>query len=118
MADSAKPINEGESDRSKPIDITTRLRQTRANMLGTEDEQHYWDCHEAAAEIDRLRSIVRLQDAAIRSGDTLALTEAEREAIHFMLRHAAHAADEPAFPDSADYRLHNDALSGLLERTT
>jgi hypothetical protein len=45
-------------------DIATRLRQTRANMIGTEDEQHYWDCHDAAAEIERLR-----------------LTDEEREAI-------------------------------------
>jgi len=47
-------------------DIARRLRQTRANMLGTEDEQHYWDCHAAAAEIERLR-----------------LTDAEREALHW-----------------------------------
>jgi len=45
-------------------DIVTRLRQTRANMIGTDDEQHYFDCHDAAAEIERLR-----------------LTDAEREAI-------------------------------------
>jgi hypothetical protein len=32
-------------------DIARRLRQTRANMLGTDDEQHYWDSHEAAGEI-------------------------------------------------------------------
>lgn len=39
-------------------DIATRLRQTRANMLGTDDEDHYWDCHDAADEIDRLRKII------------------------------------------------------------
>ena len=42
---------------SQPVDITTRLRQTRANMIGTDDEQHYWDCHDAAAEIERLRRL-------------------------------------------------------------
>lgn len=36
-------------------DIVTRLRQTRADMIGTDDEQHYWDCHDAAAKIERLR---------------------------------------------------------------
>ena len=44
-------------------DIATRLRQTRADMIGTGDEQHYWDCHEAAAEIERLRLWGRLTDA-------------------------------------------------------
>jgi hypothetical protein len=34
--------------------IVNRLRQTRANMLGTEDEEHYWICHEAADELEGL----------------------------------------------------------------
>ena len=45
------------------------------------------------------------------------LTDAEREAIAFMLRHAAVAADGLAFADSADYRRHHDAVFGLLDRT-
>jgi hypothetical protein len=45
------------------------------------------------------------------------LTDAEREAVAFMLRHAAVAADGWAFADSADYRRHHDALFGLLDRT-
>jgi hypothetical protein len=49
-------------------DIATRLRQTRANMIGSDDEQHYWDCHDAAAEIERLR-----------------LTNEEREAIELAI---------------------------------
>lgn len=36
-------------------DIVTRLRQTRANMIGTDDEEHYWDCHVAATMIEKLR---------------------------------------------------------------
>jgi hypothetical protein len=44
-------------------DIYIRLRQTRADMLGTDDEQHYFDCHEAAGEIERLRRWGRLTDA-------------------------------------------------------
>jgi len=54
------------------------------------------------------------------TGDTphrLRLTDAEREAIAFMLRHAAVAADDEAFADSADYRVHHDAVFGLLDRT-
>ena len=39
-------------------DITTRLRQTRADMIGTEDEDHYWDCHDAAASSYHARSCV------------------------------------------------------------
>jgi hypothetical protein len=49
-------------------DITTRLRQTRADMIGTADEAHYWDCHDAAAEIERLREAIRRladQDATL-----------------------------------------------------
>ena len=44
-------------------DLATRLRQTRADMLGTDDEEHYWDCHEAAAQIEHLRLWGRLTDA-------------------------------------------------------
>ena len=32
------------------------LLKTRADMLGTDDEQHYRDCHNAADEIVRLTS--------------------------------------------------------------
>jgi hypothetical protein len=43
-------------------DITIRLRQTRANMIGTDDCDHYFDCHEAAKEIEKLRDkIVELE---------------------------------------------------------
>ena len=31
-------------------------------MIGTDDEQHYWDCHDAAAEIERLRRCGRPTD--------------------------------------------------------
>ena len=46
-----------------------------------------------------------------------ALTDEEREAVAFMLRHAAVAADGSAFYDSADYQKHHDAVFALLERT-
>jgi hypothetical protein len=48
--------------------ITTRLRQTRADMIGTDDEQHYWDCHDAAAEIDRLRLELSVQKSCTVAG--------------------------------------------------
>lgn len=54
--------------RENEVDITHRLRQTRADMLGTPDEDHYWDTHEAAGEIERLRRWGRL-------------TKEEREAV-------------------------------------
>ena len=78
-------------------DIAARLRQTRADMLGTDDEQHYWDCHEAAAEIERLRQCGRL-------------TDAERLAV----REAAEAYAEN--DDDADCERIAAALRGLLER--
>ena len=52
-----------DTDSPQPADLVRRLRQTRANMIGTDDEDHYFDCHEAAAEIERLRLWGRLTDA-------------------------------------------------------
>lgn len=47
---------------SQPDDIAKRLRSTRADMIGTDDEQHYWDCHDAAREIESLRgSLMAIQ---------------------------------------------------------
>jgi hypothetical protein len=48
--------------------IIRRLRQANAGWLGTDDEDQYWACHEAAVEIERLRLWGRL-------------TSDEREAI-------------------------------------
>jgi hypothetical protein len=74
-------------------DITTRLRQTRADMIGTDDEQHYWDCHDAAAEIERLR-----------------LTDAERAAIECGIQAIGLA------PYDERTLAYADKLRGLLER--
>lgn len=46
----------------------------------------------------------------------LRVNDEEREAVWFMLRHAAHAADIPAFLDSADYIMHHKTISALLKR--
>jgi hypothetical protein len=88
-------------------DITTRLRQTRADMIGTDDEQHHCDCHDAAAEIERLRSshATAVQRLAYEIG-RLRLTDAEREAIE----RAADLIDSKTCGDPA-------TLRGLLERT-
>ena len=85
--------DEIERLRSRPAssDIVTRLRQTRANMLGTDDEAHYWDCHDAAAEIERLR-----------------LTDAERKAIYL----AEGRLRTAYIPDDAAAA----TLRGLLDR--
>lgn len=40
-------------------DIVLRLRKTRVDMLGTSDEDHYWDCHDAANIILELRENIR-----------------------------------------------------------
>ena len=45
-----------------------------------------------------------------------ALTDAEREAIHFMLRHAAQSADHDPFPDSADYIPHHKVIFAMMDR--
>jgi len=47
----------------------------------------------------------------------LRITEKEREAIEFMLGHAASGADADPYPDSTDYALHYEVLRALLERT-
>ena len=67
-------------------DIVSRLRQTRANMIGTPDEDHYWDCHDAATTIERLnREVSVLIAECQRQKDLLvngaSLTPAEREAL-------------------------------------
>lgn len=41
--------------RAESDDICRRLRCARASMLGTDDEDTYWACHDAADEIVRLR---------------------------------------------------------------
>jgi hypothetical protein len=71
-------------------DIATRLRQTRANMIGTDDEQHYWDCYDAAAAIERLR-----------------LTDEEREAVAWF----------SDYSDTPGEERHAVVLAKLLERT-
>jgi predicted glycoside hydrolase/deacetylase ChbG (UPF0249 family) len=112
--------SEGTSQRecAEPVDIVTRLNQTRADMLGTDDEDHYWDCHEAVHEIESLREAIRRlaeQDAtlSVRGGNVTVtmdatFTDEEREAIE---RVAIHCADTHCI-DTAK------TLWGLLERTT
>ena len=97
-------------------DIVERLRAVYKNPFATDRALLLL----AADEIERLtayRDEAEAETAVARLlVDRLRLTDAEREAVVFMLRHAAYAADIPAFSDSADYRLHHDALRGLLER--
>lgn len=47
-------------------DIIVRLRQTRADMIGTDDCDHYFDCHEAAKEIEKLRDRIKELEDSIR----------------------------------------------------
>jgi hypothetical protein len=119
----AEPSTPGEGTRQAE-GIVTRLRQTRADMIGTDDEDHYFDCHEAAAEIERLRLTgadeMRIDPDTCREPDLLAaevrrlqavidageptLTDAEREAIEVCIQ---------------DIRFEDvqATLRGLLERT-
>jgi hypothetical protein len=41
---------------------SSNLRRTRADMLGTDDEEHYLECHAAAEEIDRLNNLIEMSD--------------------------------------------------------
>jgi hypothetical protein len=61
-----------------------------------------------AAEVRRLQGVIAAGQAT--------LADDEREAVHFMLRHAAWAASEGAFADSGDYRLHHDAVFRFMGR--
>jgi hypothetical protein len=120
-----------ESDSPQPIDacelhaqesqpdrecIVRRLRQTRADMIGTDDEQHYWDCQDAAAEIERLRG----QPCPYVTGTVtryctltpLALTDAEREAIERAID-KFDGIEESVVRDASA----RCSLRGLLERT-
>ena len=89
--------------RENEVDITRRLRQTRADMLGTDDEDHYWDCHEAAAEIERLRWWARL-------------TDAEREAVRFCVTASLPETEKLGGVAGGLCRMHAATLRGLLER--
>ena len=45
----------------------TNLRRTRADMIGTDDEEHYWECHRAADYIEALEEDVIGGDACATS---------------------------------------------------
>ena len=64
-------------------DLVKRLQSTRANMIGTDDEQHYFDCHEAADRIERLEAFVERVKAAFEIstmvGTNIAVEDALRE---------------------------------------
>jgi hypothetical protein len=77
------------ADEMHNSDITARLRValtsalTRSNMIGTDDEDHYWDCQEAAEEIVRLRRKTRLT----------AITDEERKMIDEMINDFQQSAE-------------------------
>jgi hypothetical protein len=101
-------------------DIATRLRQTRADMIGTDDENHYWDCHDAADEIERLREAIRRladQDAtlSVQGGNVTVtldatLTDQERKAIATAVVYLKEDADFPGIAEDGA------TLRKLLER--
>ena len=68
------------------VDICDRLRLAPANLIGTDDEERYWVCHDAAREIERLR-----------------LTDEEREALRGML-------------PTIMYEPDRNAIESILER--
>ncbi len=107
------------------IDLIADARAWLATQ-GDRIQTHGELCHRwhPACLVSRLLSRSGQSDCKTRDlGDDVpardnTLTDAEREAIAFMLRHAAVAADGGAFIDSADYRQHHDAVFGLLGRAS
>ncbi len=79
------------------VDICDRLRLAPANLIGTDDEERYWVCHDAAREIERLR-----------------LTDEEREAIERDLSWLQWCEDNSQIGDVG--RKDIATLRGLLER--
>ena len=108
MNESQKPVTTNKAvitEAAYAGDIVSRLRNWRGLHLAHGGELF----EEAAGEIEKLRSRLRLADAAIRS-DTPTLTDAEREAVK-------EAAD--AYGDNNDDEGSagiETALRGLLER--
>jgi len=48
-------------------DHAKNLRRTRADMLGTDDEEHYWECYAAAGHIDDLEARIKeLEEGSCR----------------------------------------------------
>jgi hypothetical protein len=111
-------------------DITKRLRQTRADMIGTDDERHYWDCHDAAYEIERLRGYRDMaeadRDVAMMAAERLRcvtepltkkkwaevplpLTDEERRVLRDL-------RDSYASEDDQECNQIAEVLDGLLER--
>jgi len=70
---------------------------------------------ETCRDPDLLAAKVRRLQDVIAAGKAT-LTDEEREAVDFMLRHAAWAAANGAFADSADYRIHHDTVFRIAGR--
>jgi hypothetical protein len=106
--------------------VVTRLRHTRTDMLGTADEQHYWDCHTAADEIERLRRVIlRLadQDATLSSCNgavtvtvDATLTPEERDAIERAMGGYIAWMEDNVVLDTPEVQAVLYRLRGILER--
>ena len=70
---------------------------------------------ETCRDPDLLASEVRRLQGVIAAGKAT-LTDDDLQAFGFMLRHAAWAAANGAFADSADYRIHHDTVFRIAGR--
>ena len=104
----AKSETDAMPEQDIEFDIPARLRKWAGFVPVPPAAQAMED---AAYEVERLQRELTRAWAASR------LTDAEQEAVAFMMRHAAVAADGWAFHDSVDYQKHHDAVFALLERT-
>lgn len=111
------------------VDITTKLRQVDSSFLGTNNEDTYWACHDAANEINDLREAIRAitdQYATVSfcNGNITitmdaTLTDNERRAIQNAIKYNkmwAKYQDDYYFKDTT-YVNDIAALESLLERT-
>ena len=98
-------------------DIVAELRE-RA-LQAEQDGEPIALLDEAAGEIEKLRSWVRLQDAVIHSGNVAALTEAERKAVERLCEATSDMIDDDK--RAGGFHWQDDAAAvavvrGLLER--
>ena len=94
-------------------DIASELRQTRANMIGTDDEDHYWTCQDAATLIDRLQA----ENSMLRErGVTEPLPKEKRAEVSDRMT-TIHDAAPAATAESADDRTDKAAPSQRRDGT-
>jgi len=89
-------------------DHASNLRSTRADMLGTDDEGHYFDCHNAAVEIEHMQEVI----------DKVALIRLDLEVENSELKGRLRMINDWAKirVDDRDWLLEKSSLSTAVNR--